>query len=100
MTNKEDDGAHRVGSESDVVDFVEARIKLSLAELATGTGDDPMGTGDDATTTGDDGKASWASHPWDDDEHWDDYKKYLDHNSFFTEEEREEVCPFPSVWSE
>lgn len=40
QTNKEGDGAHRVGNESDVLNFVEARIDLSLADLATGTGDD------------------------------------------------------------
>eukprot|EP00752_Nemacystus_decipiens_P006270 g5654.t1 len=50
-TNKEDDGPRRVGSESDVVDYVEARINTSLAALATGTGDDTTSTGDDATTS-------------------------------------------------
>ncbi|CBJ32726.1 conserved unknown protein [Ectocarpus siliculosus] len=139
MTNKEQDGV-RVGSESDVVDYVEERINLSLAELAINhDGDDPTSTGDDVTT-GDDVKppnidigcdtefsdsttappslsssrgdvtpdlipepssptssrASWASHPWDDDEYWGDDQIYLDHNSFFAEE----VCLFPSVWGE
>ncbi|CAN0416994.1 unnamed protein product [Ectocarpus sp. 12 AP-2014] len=126
MTNKEHDGV-RVGSESDVVDYVEERINLSLAELAINhDGHDPTSTGDDVTT-GDDVKppnidigcdtefsdsttappslsssqgdvtpdpilepssptssrASWASHPWDDDEYWDDDQLHLDHNSFF-----------------
>ena len=62
-------------------------------------------------------RASWTSHPWEDDEHWGDYQKYLGHNSSFAEEEEdeiclgeslwrewtrgpEEVCLFPSVWSE
>lgn len=52
-------------------------------------------------------RTSWASHPWDDDEYWDDYQNYLNHDSFFIEEdsffieeEGEEVCLFPSVWRE
>ncbi|CAN0166927.1 unnamed protein product [Ectocarpus sp. 8 AP-2014] len=149
MTYKEGDGAHRVGNESDVLDYVEARIDLSLAEVATHTVDDPTSTGDDGaftgdtsrcppgidtgsdtefsdsttappspissrgdatpdctTGTGDDAepssptssRASRGSHPWEDDEYWDDDQNYLNHNSFFTEEEGEEVCLFPSVW--
>lgn len=34
QTNKEDDGSRRIGSESEVLDYVEARIALSRAELA------------------------------------------------------------------
>lgn len=34
QTNKEDDGSHRIGRESEVLDYVEARINLSWAELA------------------------------------------------------------------
>lgn len=56
QTNKEGDGAIRVGSESDVLDYVGARIDLSLAELATHTVDAPMRTGDDSSSTGDDVK--------------------------------------------
>lgn len=41
-----------MGSESDVLDFIEERIIMSLAELAARTGDDPASTGDDATNTG------------------------------------------------
>ncbi|CBJ33596.1 conserved unknown protein [Ectocarpus siliculosus] len=178
--NEDDEATTKVGSASDVLDFIEERVDSSLAELAA------TRTGDDATTTRDGAKpndidvgsesvfsdsttappspasppalvthapipehiiatwsdadspasppaaattdpssehpshifsrASWASHPWDDDEHWDDYQKYLGHNSFFAEEDEEvcfretlwrewtrgpeEVCVFPSVWSE
>lgn len=56
QTSKEGDGANRIGSESDVLDYVEARINLSLAELATHTVDAPMSTGDDSSSTGDDVK--------------------------------------------
>ncbi|CAN0298215.1 unnamed protein product, partial [Pylaiella littoralis] len=44
----EDDEARKVGSESDVLDFVEARVKSSLAALATHSGDDATSLGDDA----------------------------------------------------
>lgn len=53
QTNKEGDGAHRVGSESDVLDYAEARIELSLAELAAG---------DDGTSAGDDAKVCMVWH--------------------------------------
>lgn len=44
----EDDEARKVGSESDVLDFVEAHVKSSLAALATHSGDDATSLGDDA----------------------------------------------------
>ncbi|CAN0223474.1 unnamed protein product, partial [Ectocarpus sp. 12 AP-2014] len=86
-----------------MLDFIERRINLSLAELATRTSDDATSTGCDpesptllrvgATTdpfpeppSPTSSRASWASHPLEDDEHWDDYQKYLGHNSFFAEE--------------
>ena len=43
---KTDEKATKVGSESDVLDFIEQRVNLSLAELATRTGDDATSTGD------------------------------------------------------
>ncbi|CAM9611877.1 unnamed protein product [Ectocarpus sp. 4 AP-2014] len=142
LDGKDDDEATKVGSESDVLDFIEERVNSSLVELATRTDDDTASTVDDtkvceghcphdigvgintdsgsstappspSSSRGDvkpdpipqpsgptSSRTSWASHPWEDDEHWDDYHNYLDHNSFFIEEEGEEVCLFPSVWRE
>ncbi|CBJ32682.1 conserved unknown protein [Ectocarpus siliculosus] len=101
------------------MDFIEGCINSALEKSAATTGADATTTEDDVkkppgVDVGSDTKffdsttappsptssqASWASHPWDDDEHWDDYQKYLDHNCVFVEEEGEEVYLFPSVWS-
>eukprot|EP00752_Nemacystus_decipiens_P015188 g13524.t1 len=140
---KRDEEATKVGSESDVLDFIEQRVNLSLAGLATRTGDDATSTGDgfkpcdievgvgsdtDSTSGGTSdpiqeyiistwsdpisetrsptsSRASWTSHPWEDDEHWGDYQKYLGHNSSFAEEEEEEeeedeICLGESLWRE
>ncbi|CAN0267212.1 unnamed protein product, partial [Ectocarpus fasciculatus] len=79
---KDGDEATKVGSESDVLDFVEERVNSSLAELATRADDDPASTVDGTKPSGPtSSRTSWASHPWEDDEHWDDYQNYLDHNS-------------------
>ena len=45
-------------------------------------------------------RASWTSHPWEDDEHWGDYQKYLGHNSSFAEEEEDEIFLGESLWRE
>lgn len=46
QADKEDGEAGRVGSESDMLDFIEERVASSLEKLATHSSDDAISTAD------------------------------------------------------